>query len=73
MGRFTHLWNDLPQDERRRLHPYLIEAHILHLQQTRAKIVRGHKRTLAEIDGQINSLRRALPDSASAPKEQGDG
>jgi hypothetical protein len=30
---YSHLWNDMRIEERARLHPYMIETHILHLQQ----------------------------------------
>lgn len=57
----THLWNGLPQEERHRLHPYLIEAHILHLEQTRDMIIAGHNSTLNRLDQQIEALKTALP------------
>lgn len=57
----AHLWNDLPQVERHRLHPYLIEAHILHLEQTRDMIIAGHNSTLNRLDQQIEALKAALP------------
>ncbi len=56
----SDLWNNLPDAERSRLHPFLIETHILHLEQTRQKIVRAHKELLADIDAQITNLRKSL-------------
>lgn len=56
----THLWNDLPKEERFRLHPFLVESHILHLEQTREKIVKHHEATLADINGHIDNLKNTL-------------
>lgn len=56
----SHLWNDLPDAERKRLVPFLIESQVLHLEQTRSMIVRGHERTLAELDAQIVNLKSEL-------------
>ncbi len=57
---FTHLWNDLPKEERVRLMPYAIESQVRHVLQTRNILVRGHARTLAEIDQHIRNLDREL-------------
>lgn len=56
----THLWNDLPLEERSRLHPYMIETHILHLEQTREKIIRHHNGTIEDINKHIDNLKQAL-------------
>jgi hypothetical protein len=56
----THLWNDLPFDERKRLHPYMVETHILHLEQMRTLMVAHHTKALAELDRQIENLKREL-------------
>lgn len=71
MSEYTHLWNDMPFDERKRLMPYMIETHILHLTQTRATIVAAHQCALREIDDQIKNLRQSLAarDTASAQGE----
>jgi hypothetical protein len=58
---YSHLWNDMRIEERARLHPYMIETHILHLQQARAIIVRSHQRELKELDDWIRNLQSALP------------
>ena len=68
----THLWNDLPFDERHRLMPYMVETQIMHLEQTRAKVVRGHKRTLSEIDDQINNLKSSKHLKPSVNDTEGD-
>jgi len=60
MADFSHLWNDLPFEERMRLMPCQIESQILHLTQARNVIVRSHKRTLAEMDDWIKNLERDL-------------
>lgn len=55
-----HLWNNLPDDERKRLMPYELESQITHIKQVRQKVVDGHKRTLREIDDWIKSLEHSL-------------
>ena len=72
MDRFDHLWNDLPLEERNRLLPHMIESQIRHLRMTRAIIVRGHKRTLAELDDWIGNLERGLAAIPSPARETGD-
>ena len=57
---FGHLWNDLPMSERTRIYPFLIESKLLHLWQTRQLIIKGHERTLADLDAQMANLRRSL-------------
>ena len=64
MSKFDHLWNDLPFEERMRLHPYQIESQILHLKQARALLVRGHQRNMAELNTWIKNLERGLRDKA---------
>ena len=57
---YSHLWNDLPFEERKRLQPWAIETHLLHLQQTRAVIAKHHARMMAEIDDHIKNVTAAL-------------
>lgn len=59
-NKYSHLWNDLPYEERNRLVPHMLEAQILHLEQARATLVRGHKETLQRLDQQIYNLEREL-------------
>lgn len=59
---YTHRWNDLPDDQRHYLWPHAVESHILHLEQSRDKVVRAHKRLLADFDDQINACKQALAD-----------
>ena len=60
MAKFDHLWNDLPLDERKRLAPHQLESQIRHLKSARATIVKGHTRTLADMDQWIGNLEREI-------------
>lgn len=63
MTKFEHtfLWNEeTPFDERRRLSPYMIETHILHLEQSKIVIERNHRRTIDEINDHIRNLKESL-------------
>lgn len=62
---FSHLWNDMPFDERLRLMPFEIESQIRHLKGARAIIVSGHNQTLAKMDKWIANLERSLRDHMS--------
>ena len=55
-----NLWNDLPFDERMRLLPYAIEARILHIEQSRTKVVESHAALLRDFDQQICNLKIGL-------------
>ena len=56
----THLWNDLPLDERLRLMPYMIESQILHIWQCKQKAITAHKIYMKELDDQMENLRTQL-------------
>ena len=56
----SHLWNDLPFEERARLMPYMIQVHIRHLEQARTLTVRAHRKHLHEIDDWIDNLKQDL-------------
>lgn len=56
----THLWNDLPYDERCRLMPYMVETHILHLEQMKIDIERHHRKQINAINGHIRNLKQSL-------------
>lgn len=56
----THLWNNLPDSERKRLMPHMIEAQILHIEQTKNKAIRAHKIFLRECNEHIQNLKRGL-------------
>jgi hypothetical protein len=57
---FTHLWNDLPDDERNRLFPYMIENQILIIWQSKEKAIRAHRAHMREIDRHIENLEHEL-------------
>jgi hypothetical protein len=57
---YSHLWNDLPYEERRRMMPHAIMTHILHLEQAKAIAVRAHRRHMQELNDWINNLREDL-------------
>ena len=56
----THLWNDLPKDERERLMPYEIECQKRHMLQCKEVAIRNHKRHIKELDEWIKNLDREL-------------
>lgn len=60
MGKHDHLWNDLPYEERKRLMPYSIETHILHLEQAKNLATRAYRNQIREIDDWINNLKESL-------------
>lgn len=57
---FTHLWNDLPFEERSRMMPYMVESQKLHIIQTKQKAIDAHNRQMREIDEWIKNLDREL-------------
>jgi hypothetical protein len=57
---YEHLWNDLTFDERKRLSPWQMENHILHLEQTRSMITVAHMALLRKIDSQIANIQHDL-------------
>lgn len=56
----SHLWNDLPFEERKRLMPYMLEAQILHVWQCKEKAIKAHKRHLQGLNDLIGNLEREL-------------
>lgn len=60
MNAHTHLWNDMPFAERKRLMPYMIEAQILHAEQAKLVMVRNHKRAMDEMNSLIKNLKESL-------------
>ena len=56
----THLWNDLPQAERNRLMPYMIELQIRHVMQCKTKAIAAHRAHLKALDEQIKNMRHSL-------------
>ena len=57
---FTHLWNDLPPEERKRLMPHSIESQRLHILQCKQKAIAAHKRHMKELDDWIKNLNTEL-------------
>lgn len=56
----THLWNNMPIEERKRLMPYMIESQKLHIIQCRKKAVDAHKAHMKTLDEWIKSLDNEL-------------
>jgi len=53
---FDHLWNDLPDDERKRLMPYLVETQKLHVWQCKQKAITAHKQHMRVLDDLLRGL-----------------
>jgi len=56
----SDLWNDLPQDERKRLMPHQIQRQIIHIMSCRKMACDSHKRHMRELDEWIATLKRNL-------------
>ena len=54
------LWNDLPEAERKRLMPHMMESQILHIEQCKRKAVNHHKQHIKELNEQIKNIERSL-------------
>lgn len=57
---FSHLWNDLPFEERKRLIPHMIETQKLHIWQCKQKAKLAHKRHMKELDDWLKNLDSEL-------------
>ena len=57
---FSHLWNGLPFEERKRLMPHMIEAQKLHIWQCKQKAILAHKLHMRELDTWLDSLNKEL-------------
>ena len=55
-----HLWNNLPDEERARLMPHMLECQISHIEQCKFKAVRAHQRHMKELNDHITNLQSAL-------------
>jgi hypothetical protein len=53
---FTHLWNDFPLEERKRLAPFMVENQKLHIIQCKNKAIEAHKRHMRELDDWMKNL-----------------
>lgn len=56
----THLWNDLPYEERKRLMPHMIESQRRHILQCRKKAVDAHKKHMKSLDELVKNLDNEL-------------
>lgn len=56
----THLWNDLPFEERKRLMPHAMESQILHIWQCKQKAIDAHKAHMKQLDEWMASIRSDL-------------
>tara|TARA_R100000544_G_C2225835_1_gene60614 strand:+ start:2533 stop:2736 length:204 start_codon:yes stop_codon:yes gene_type:complete len=59
---YSHLWNDLPKEQRVKLMPHMIESQIMHIEQTKLKAIRHHKAFLDDCNSQIKNLKKSLSD-----------
>ena len=66
----TSLWNNLPEEERKRLSPYMIETHILHLEQTKLVIMRNHRRLIRDINDHIKNLKEGMERAERNPSNE---
>lgn len=53
---FDHLWNDLPDDERKRLMPHMVETQKLHVWQCKQKAIAAHKQHMRTLDDLLRGL-----------------
>ena len=56
----SNLWNDLPDAERKRLMPHMLESQILHIEQCKLKANSAHKSHVRDLDKQISNITAAL-------------
>jgi len=55
-----NLWNDLPEAERHRLMPNMMETQILHIWQCKQKAIAAHKRHMKELNDWMANIKRDL-------------
>jgi len=58
--KYNHLWNDLPEAERERLMPHMLESQILHIEQCKQKAVNAHRKHMKELNDQIKNIEHSL-------------
>ncbi len=56
----TNIWNDLPEDERHRMMPYMIESQWLHIWQVKQTAIKAHKRHMGELNDWMKNLENKL-------------
>jgi len=57
---FTHLWNDLPKEQRDHLYPHMLESQILHIWQTKHKAMAAHEAHMKELKEWIGNIEHEL-------------
>ena len=57
---YNHLWNELPQAERERLMPHMLESQILHIEQCKLKAISTHKKLMKELNEQQLYLKKGV-------------
>jgi hypothetical protein len=58
--KYGHLWNDLPEAERERLMPHMMESHILHIKQCKLKAESAHRKHMKELNEHIKNIEHSL-------------
>ncbi len=59
-GNHTHLWNDLPKNERERLMPYMIEHQMLIIWQEKQRAISAHRSHMQSINEKLDCLNDEL-------------
>ena len=57
---FSHLWSDLPIEERQRLMPHIVESQKTHIIQCKNKAIAAHKAHMKSLDDWIKNLEAEL-------------
>jgi hypothetical protein len=57
---FVDLWNELPDADRMRLAPYLMEVQIRNILQCRQNAVDAHKLHLKRLDEHVENIKRSI-------------
>jgi len=65
----SHLWNDLPKDERLRMMPHMIESQWLHIWQVKQKAIAAHSQHMKELDDWMRNLELGLRETQKHTKE----
>lgn len=60
VNKHTHLWNDMPIEERKRLMPHMIESQRHHILLCKIKAIDAHKKHMKSLDEWIKSLNDEL-------------
>ena len=59
-SKHTHLWNDLPFEERQRMMPHMVESQWLHIWQVKRVAIKAHRRHMKELDDWMKNLEDEL-------------